>query len=89
MPRFIKLIVIQLLLMALATTGFAQFRRLSFFINAGHGSGIGGVIYLNPNISVSETFSPYVVAGGGLSPSTTFRVNLSSFSVLIGLNYFY
>jgi len=204
MPRFFKLIVIPLLLMALATTGFAQFRRLSFFINAagffpsqknintGYGSGIGGVIYLNPNISVSlewkynrlsvdkeegkfldgtltvtplvasvhynisvsETFSPYVFAGGGLffstfrlsergdleeanvrrqeiknglgfyggvgstiklnnrlslffeglylrrtadaetiyldnSPSTTFRVNLSSFSILIGLNYFY
>jgi opacity protein-like surface antigen len=204
MPRFFKLIVIQLLLMALTSTGFAQIRRLSFFINAagffpsqknintGYGSGIGGVIYLNPNIavslewkyarssvdkeegqflngtltvtplvasihyniSVSETFSPYVFAGGGLffssfrlreltdweeanvrrqeidndlgfyggigssiklndrlslffeglylrrtadaetiyldnSPSTTFRVNLSSFSVLIGLDYFY
>lgn len=204
MPRFFKLIVIQLLLMALTTTGFAQIRRLSFFINAagffpsqknintGYGSGIGSVIYLNPNISVSlewkyarfsvdkeegqflngiltvtplvasihynisvsETFSPYVFAGGGYSfnsfrlreltdweeanvrrqeidnglgfyggigssiklneklslffeglylrrtadaetiyldnsPSSTFRVNLSSFSVLIGLDYFY
>jgi opacity protein-like surface antigen len=204
MSRYFKLIVIPLLLMALAISGFAQGRRLGFFINAagyfptqnninaGYGSGIGGVFYLNPdvsislewkysrfsvdkeeskfldgkltvtplvasvhyNISMSETFSPYVFAGGGLflssfrlgergdleeanvrrqeikngigfyggigstiklnerlhlffegmylrrtadaetiyidnSPATTFRVNLSSFSVLIGLNYIY
>ena len=204
MSRYFKLIVIVLLLMVLTTSGFAQWRRLGFFINVagyfpsqkninfGYGSGIGGVFYLNPNISISlewkysrfgvdkeegkfldgtltvtplvasvhynismsETFSPYVFAGGGLffstmrlgertdweeanvrrqeiknglgfyggigstiklnerlslffeglylrrtadaetiyldnSPSTTFRVNLSSFSVLIGLDYFY
>jgi opacity protein-like surface antigen len=193
-----------LLVMVLTSSGFAQLRRLGFFINAagyfptqkninaGYGSGIGGVFYLNPNvsislewkysrfsvdkeegkfldgtltvtplvasihynISISETFAPYVFAGGGLfissfrlseredleeanvrrqeiknglgfyggigstirlndrlslffeglylrrtadaetiyldnSPSTTFRVNLSSVSILIGLNYFY
>lgn len=204
MPRYFKMIAIVLFLMVLASSGFAQLRRLGFFINGagffptqknintGYGSGIGGVFYLNPdisislewkysrfgvdkeegkfldgtltvtplvasihyNISMSETFSPYVFAGGGLffstmrlgertdweeanvrrqeiknglgfyggvgstiklnarlslffeglylrrtadaetiyldnSPSTTFRVNLSSFSVLIGLDYFY
>jgi opacity protein-like surface antigen len=188
----------------MATSGLAQLRRLGFFINAagyfpsqkninaGYGSGIGGVFYVNPNVSVSlewkygrfsvdreegrfldgiltvtplvasihynfsmsETFSPYVFAGGGLyissfrlgergnlgdanvrrqevknglgfyggvgstiklnerlslfleglylrrtadaetiyidnSPSTTFEVNVSSFSILIGLSYFY
>ena len=195
---------IVLLLIVLTSSGFAQLHRLGFFINAagffptqknintGYGSGIGGVFYLNPdvsislewkysrssvdkeegkfldgtltvtplvasihyNISISETFAPYVFAGGGLfissfrlsergdleeanvrrqeiknglgfyggigstiklnerlslffeglylrrtadaetiyldnSPSTTFRVNLSSFSILIGLSYFY
>jgi opacity protein-like surface antigen len=188
----------------MATSGFAQLRRLGFFvaaagyfpsqknINSGYGSGIGGVFYVNPNVSVSlewkysrfsvdkeegrfldgtltvtplvasihynismsETISPYIFAGGGLfisrfrlgergnledanvrrqeiknglgfyggvgsvfklnerlslfleglylrrtvdadtiyidnSPSTAFEVNLSSFSILIGLSYFY
>jgi opacity protein-like surface antigen len=204
MSRYCRLIVIVLLLMVLTTSGYSQRHRLGFFINAagffptqknidaGYGSGIGGVFFLNPNISlslewkysrfnvdkeegkfldgtltmtplvasihfnlaVSETFSPYVFAGGGLfisnirldersdldeakvrrqeiknglglyggvgstiklnprlylfieglylrriadaetiyldnSPSTTFRVNLSCFSVLVGLDYFY
>lgn len=195
---------IVLLLIVLTSSGFAQLRRVGFFINAagffptqknintGYGSGIGGEFYLNPNvsislewkysrfsvdkeegrfldgtltvtplvasihynISISETFAPYVFAGGGLfissfrlsergdleeanvrrqeiknglgfyggigstiklnerlslffeglylrrtadaetiyldnSPSTTFRVNLSSVSILIGLSYFY
>jgi opacity protein-like surface antigen len=189
--------------MIMASSGLAQLRRLGFFIgaagyfpsqkniNAGYGSGIGGVFYLNPsvsislewkysqfsvdkkegrfldgtltvtplvaslhyNISLSESISPYVFAGGGLffssfrlgdrgkedanvrrqdiknglgfyggvgsvfklnerlslfleglylrrtadaktiyidnTPSTTFEVNLSSFSILIGLSYFY
>ncbi len=120
MPRYFKMIAIVLLLMVLASSGFAQLRRLGFFINAagyfptqkninaGYGSGIGGVFYLNPeisislewkysrfsvdkeegkfldgtltvtplvasvhyNISMSETFSPYVFAGGGLFFST-------------------
>ncbi len=204
MPRYGKLAAIVLLLMVLTTSGFSQRNRLGIFINAagyfptqknlnfGYGSGIGGVFYVNPdvslslewkysrfsvdreegkfldgtltvtplvasvhyNISLSETFFPYVFAGGGLfisrmrlgeradveeanvrkqeiknglglyggigttiqlnqrlslfieglylarradaetfyldnSPSTTFRVNLGSFSVLIGLDYFY
>jgi len=204
MPRYFKVIAITLLLVFFASSGFAQMRRLGFFINAagffptqkninvGYGSGIGGIFYLNSdvsislewkysrfnvdkeqgkflggnltvtplvasvhyNISMSETFSPYLFAGGGLffssfrlsergdleeanvrrqeiknglgfyggigsmiklndrlslffeglylrrtadaetiyvdnSPSTTFRTNLSSFSILIGLNYFY
>ena len=204
MTRYLKPVVITLFLMIIASSGFAQLRRLGFFINAagyfptqkniniGYGSGIGGEFYVNPNISLSlewkygrfgvdkqdggflegtltvtpliasihynismsETISPYVFAGGGLffssfrigergdleeanvrrqeiknglgfyggfgsafklndrlslfleglylrrtadaetiyldnSPTTTFRVNLSSFSVLIGLSYFY
>ncbi|UCE42046.1 MAG: outer membrane beta-barrel protein [Candidatus Aminicenantes bacterium] len=204
MSRYLKITAMVLLLVVLTSSGFAQLRRLGFFINAagyfptqkninaGYGSGIGGVFYLNPeisvslewkysrfsvdkeqgkfldgrltvtplvasvhyNISMSETFSPYVFAGGGLffssfrldervdleeenvrrqeiknglgfyggigsmiklntrlslffeglylrriadaetiyfdnSPATTFRVNLSSFSVLVGLDYFY
>jgi opacity protein-like surface antigen len=198
------MMAIVLLLIVLTSSGFAQLRRVGFFINAagffptqknintGYGSGIGGEFYLNPNvsislewkysrfsvdkeegrfldgtltvtplvasihynISISETFAPYVFAGGGLfissfrlsergdleeanvrrqeiknglgfyggigstiklnerlslffeglylrrtadaetiyldnSPSTTFRVNLSSVSILIGLSYFY
>ena len=203
MPRYFKPVVVLLFLMVITTSGLAQLRRLGFFINAagffptqknintGYGSGIGGVFYLNPdisislewkysrssvdkqegrfldgtltvtplmasihyNISMSETFSPYLFAGGGLfissfrlnergdlveanvrrqeiknglgfyggigstiklndrlslffeglylrrkadaetiyldnSPSTTFNVNLSSFSILIGLSYY-
>jgi opacity protein-like surface antigen len=204
MSRYLKMMAIVLLLIVLTSSGFAQLRRVGFFINAagffptqknintGYGSGIGGEFYLNPNvsislewkysrfsvdkeegrfldgtltvtplvasihynISISETFAPYVFAGGGLfissfrlsergdleeanvrrqeiknglgfyggigstiklnerlslffeglylrrtadaetiyldnSPSTTFRVNLSSVSILIGLSYFY
>jgi opacity protein-like surface antigen len=204
MSRYGKLLFIVVLLMVLTTSGFSQRHRLGFFINAagyfptqkniefGYGSGIGGVFYINPNVSFSlewkysrfnvdreegkfldgtltvtpllasihynlsagETFSPYVFAGGGLffstmrlsertdlegenvrkqeiknglglyggigstiklnerlylfieglylarranaetiyidnSPSNKFRANLSSFSVLIGLDYFY
>jgi opacity protein-like surface antigen len=204
MSRYVKIIFIISLVLILTSSGFSQIRRLGIFINAagffpsqenhnaGYGSGIGGVFYLNPNVSVSlewkysrfsvdkeeggflngtltvtplvaslhynipvsETFSPYVFAGGGLflssirldertdlqeanvrrqevknglglyggiggvfklnarlslfveglylrrtaeaetiyldnSPSTTFKVNLSSFSILIGLSYFY
>jgi opacity protein-like surface antigen len=204
MPRYFKLIAIVLLVMVMTTSSFAQWRRLGFFINAaayfptqenintGYGSGLGGMFYLKPeisislewkysrfsvdkeegkllsgtltvtpllasvhyNISMNESFSPYVFAGGGIffssyalserenlqeanvrkqeiknglglyggigstiklnerlslffeglylwrtaeaetihldnSPSTTFDVNLSSFSVLIGLDYSY
>ena len=204
MPRYFKLVAIPLLLIVVTSSGFAQWRRLGFFINAagyfptqdniraGYGSGIGGVFFLNPeislslewkysrfgvdkkegefldgtltvtpllasihyNIAMSEAVSLYAFAGGGLffssirlgerkdleeakvrkqeidnglglyggigsniklnerlslfleglylrrvadaetiyidnSPSTTFTVNLSSFSVLIGLDFFY
>jgi opacity protein-like surface antigen len=204
MSRYLKTIVISSLLILITSSAFAQRPRIGFFINAagffptqknlnfGYGSGIGGVFYLKPdisislewkysrfsvdkeegkfldgtltvtplvasvhyNLSVSETFSPYIFAGGGLflsslrlsdrrdleeakvrrqeikngigfyggigstiklnerlhlffeglylgrtadaetiyidnSPTTTFRVNLSSFSALIGLDYFY
>lgn len=204
MSKYVKMIATSLILINLTSFGFAQRPRLGFFINgagyfpsqknlnSGYGSGIGGVLFLNSNISISlewkysrvnvdkdegkfldgrltvtpivasvhynlsvnETLSPYVFAGGGLffssfrlneradleetkvrkqeiksglglyagigstiklnerlslfieglylarrtdaetiyidnSPSTAFRVNLSSFSVLIGLDYFY
>ena len=203
MSRYFKPVILVIAIMILATSGLAQLRRLGFFIgaagyfpsqkniNAGYGSGIGGVFYINPNVSLSlewkysqfsvdkeegrfldgtltvtpvvaslhynipmsESISPYVFAGGGLffssfrlgergeedknvrrqeiknglgfyggvgsvfklnerlslfleglylrrtadaetifidnSPSTTFRANLSSFSILIGLSYFY
>lgn len=203
MARYLKPVVFVIIMMVVTTSGLAQSRRVGFFINAagffptqkninaGYGSGIGGVFYLNPsvsislewkygrssvekeegrfldgtltvtplvasihyNISMSKTFSPYVFAGGGLffssfrlseqgdlveanvrrqeihtglgfyggigstiklndrlslffeglylgrmadaetiyldnSPSSTFRVNLSSFSILIGLSYY-
>lgn len=204
MSKYFKLTVIGLVLVVLTPSAFAQRPRLGFFINAagffptqknmhvGYGSGIGGVFYINSNVSISlewkygrfsvdkeegkfldgtltvtplvasihynfsgsETFTPYAFAGGGFFfssfrlneradldetgirkqkiksglglyggigstiklnqrlslfieglyiwrsgdaetsyigglPSTTFKVNLSSFSVLIGLNYFY
>jgi outer membrane protein W len=204
MPRYFKLIAIVLLLMVMTTGSFAQWRRLGFFINfagyfptedyinSGYGTGLGGVFFFNPKVSVSfewkysrfdvqkqegqlldgkltvtpllasihynfsesESFAPYVFGGVGLffssfrlderidlqeanvrsqeisnglglyggigstiklnerlslfleglylwrtanaetiyfdfSPSTSFDVNLSSFSILIGLDYFY
>lgn len=204
MPRYLKLMAGGLLLIIMTSSGFAQYRRLGFFINGagffptqknlsiGYGSGIGGVFYFNPDISISfewkysrfsvdkeqgklldgtltvtplvasvhynitmtETLSLYAFAGGGFFfnsirlserkdleeanvrrqeiygglglygglgsniklneklslfleglylgrvadaetfyladlSSTTFTVNLSSFSVLIGLDYFY
>jgi len=58
MPRYFKVIAITLLLVFFASSGFAQMRRLGFFINAagffptqkninvGYGSGIGGIFYL-------------------------------------------
>ena len=204
MSKYLKIMAIALILIVLTPSAFAQRPRIGFFINAagffptqknfnfGYGSGIGGVFFLNSdislslewkysrfsvdkeegkfldgtltltplvasvhyNLSVSETFSPYVFAGGGLFlssyrleersdleeakvrsqdiknglglyggigstiklnerlslfleglylrrtanaetiyigglPSTTFKVNMSSFSILIGLDYFY
>jgi len=204
MSRIIKLPTIATLLLILTINGFAQRYRLGFFINAagyfptqeninsGYGSGMGAVLYISPNVSVSfewkygrykvdkvegeflkgtlyvtpllaslhynfqtgTSFSPYVFLGGGLffsnmglderetpedknirkqeiknglgvyggigstlkindrvslffeglytrrranvetlyvdnSPADTFRANLSAFSILIGLDYFY
>jgi opacity protein-like surface antigen len=194
---------IAMLLMISVINGFSQTHRVGFLINAagyfptqnnmniGYGSGLGGVFYLNPNISLSlewkysrlsvdkqegklfdgaltvtpilasvhynislgKSITPYIFAGAGLflssfrldkgidlqeanvrrqevknglgfcagiggtiklnerlslflealylkrtsdaetihfdnSPSTQFKINLSSFSILIGLNYF-
>ena len=65
MPRYFKPVVVAFVLMIMATNGFSQLRRLGFFIgaagyfpsqkniNTGYGSGIGGVFYVNPNVSVS------------------------------------
>jgi opacity protein-like surface antigen len=204
MFRNFRMIALQLLILVITTSGFAQSNRIGFFLNAagffptqkninlGIGSGLGGIIYLNSEISISlewkysrlqidkeenrflngtltmtplvasirynlsmnEIFSPYVFVGGGLffnsfrlsenadleevnirkqiiktglgfsggigstikltdrfsmfleglylrrtanaetvylnnSPPSAFRVDLSSFSVLIGLNYTY
>lgn len=204
MPRYFRFIVIVLLVMVMTTSSFAQYRRLGFFLNfagyfpsqenisSGYGTGLGGVFFFNPKVSVSfewkysrfdvqkqegklldgtltvtpllasihynftdsESFAPYVFGGAGLffssfrlderidleeanirsqdisnglglyggigsifqlnerlslfleglylwrtatgttnyfiqSPSTTFDINLSSFSILIGLEYFY
>jgi opacity protein-like surface antigen len=199
-----KIASVVFLLIVLTSSGISQSRRLGFFINAagyfptqdninvGYGSGIGGVLHINTNISVSlewkysrfsvdkqegklqdgtltvtpllasvqynislsESFTPYIFAGAGLffssfrlderldlqeanvrkqeinnglgfyggiggtiklndrlslfleglylrrttdaetfyidnSPSSTYRINLSSFSVLIGLNFWH
>jgi opacity protein-like surface antigen len=204
MPKFLKMSVVVLFMLVLTTSGFAQLRRIGFFINGagffptqknmntGYGSGMGGVFTINRNFSISlewkysrlgvdneedgffdgtltvtpivvsiryhipisEKFSPYAFAGGGFffssfqlskagnlqeanirrqevqnglglyggigsiielnnrlslfieglylrrtaeaetiyidnSPATTFDVDLSSFSILVGLSYLY